>query len=86
MFCCDAGSPLVVSIADGSDVMTVVNPTEPALVDCTNYVTVNKNQQTERIDLLQCLVKVTGVSVCVCPSVCLCVCLFTLLVVCVFRL
>ena len=57
------GSPLSVNIVDGSDVMSVSRPTEPALVDTVNYVSVNKKDQTERIDLSQCQVRVIGQSV-----------------------
>jgi len=48
----------------GSDVMSITRPTEPALVNSVNYVNVNVNQQTERLNLSQCQLKVTGTSVC----------------------
>ena len=57
-----AGSPLAVSIASGSDVVSIKCPSEPALIDCVNCIAVNKNQQNEGFNLSQCLVKVTGTS------------------------
>jgi len=56
------GSPLSVSVVDGSDVMWINAPTDPAPVDSVNYLTVNTNERSERVDLSQCLVKVTGLS------------------------
>ena len=76
-----AGSPLTMSILEGSDVMSISSPTEPALVDSTNYVTVNKSQ-TERVNLSQCQVKVIGTSLFLCQHLCrtLCICKYTKLV------
>ena len=42
--------------------MWINGQSEPAPVNCANYLTVYTNQQTERIDLSRCLVKVTGAS------------------------
>jgi len=54
------GSPLTLSVVDGSSVMSIKCPTEPAPVDCVNYVAVDKSRQNEHINLSQCHVKVTG--------------------------
>jgi len=64
-----AGSPLKLSIVDGSDIMSVRSSTEPAVVNSVNYVTVQKKQHTKHIDPSQCQVKVTGMTDC--PSLCL---------------
>ena len=57
-----AGCARTVRIVDSSDVMWINGQSEPAPVNCVNYLTVYTNQQTERIDLSRCLVKVTGAS------------------------
>jgi len=57
-----AGCPAAVRIVDGSDVMWIDEPAEPAPVDCVNYLAVNTTQAStgEPIDLSHCLVKLTG--------------------------
>ena len=57
-----AGCPASVRIVDGSDVMWIDEPAEPAPVDCVNYLAVNTTQTStgEPIDLSHCLVKLTG--------------------------
>jgi len=60
---CVLGCPLHVGVMNGSEVMSVLIPCEPALVDTVNCVTVQSNRQTphaEPLNLSQCQIKVTG--------------------------